>query len=149
VNPTLGILAQSLCLLSAGCASAKTAASQARIFRLSPPSHAWLLPLSSLAGCGEPQVHCTMAAELPNHPFLLSIEETAAALETNVDDGLPTSAVADRQNKYPPNELNVGGGVAWYTILSKQLINAMILVSSRHSRCAAGRAPNANSAHRS
>ncbi|CVK93045.1 related to Ca2+-transporting ATPase [Fusarium mangiferae] len=69
-----------------------------------------------------------MAAEYPKHPFLLTIEETAQALETSIDKGLTSQQVAEAQQKYPKNELDVGGTVPWYSILTKQLLNAMIIV---------------------
>ncbi|UNI15856.1 potassium/sodium eff [Purpureocillium takamizusanense] len=67
-------------------------------------------------------------AEFPKHPFLLSIEETAQALHTDVDKGLTSAQVADLQQKYPKNELDVGEGIPWYSILTKQILNAMIIV---------------------
>lgn len=69
-----------------------------------------------------------MAAEFPKHPFLLSVREVEQALGTDVDKGLTSSQVAEFQQKYPPNELDVGAGIAWYTIFIRQLCNAMILV---------------------
>ncbi|AEO55522.1 ATPase, P-type cation-transporter [Thermothelomyces thermophilus ATCC 42464] len=69
-----------------------------------------------------------MAAEFPKHPFLLSVREVEQALGTNVDNGLSSSKAAELQQKYPPNELDVGGSIAWYTIFIRQLCNAMILV---------------------
>lgn len=67
-------------------------------------------------------------AEFPKHPFLLSAEETAQALRTDVDKGLTSAQVADLQQKYPKNELDVGEGIPWYSILTKQILNAMIIV---------------------
>lgn len=67
-------------------------------------------------------------AEFPRHPFLLSVAETAQALGTDMDKGLTTLQVTELQAKYRPNELDVGGTVPWYKILTKQLLNAMILV---------------------
>jgi Na+-exporting ATPase len=69
-----------------------------------------------------------MAAEFPKHPFLLSVQEVKQATGTDVDKGLTSAQVAELQQKYPPNELDVGGGIAWYTIFIRQLCNAMILV---------------------
>jgi magnesium-transporting ATPase (P-type) len=69
-----------------------------------------------------------MAAEFPKHPFLLSVREVEEALGTDVDKGLTEAQVAELQRKYPPNELDVGGSIAWYTIFIRQLCNAMILV---------------------
>lgn len=68
-------------------------------------------------------------AEFPKHPFLLSVAETADALSTDVDKGLTSAQVAQMQEKYPKNELDVGDGIAWYKILTKQILNAMIIVS--------------------
>lgn len=69
-----------------------------------------------------------MSVPFPKHPFLLTVSETAEVLGTDVEEGLLTMSVIDRQRRYPRNQLDVGGGVAWYTILSKQVVNAMILV---------------------
>lgn len=68
-------------------------------------------------------------AEFPKHPFLLSVGETADALSTDVDKGLTSAQVTEMQEKYPKNELAVGGTIAWYSILTKQILNAMIIVS--------------------
>ncbi|KAL5321485.1 hypothetical protein ACEPPN_009443 [Leptodophora sp. 'Broadleaf-Isolate-01'] len=62
------------------------------------------------------------------HPFLLTIEETARQLNTNIESGLTASQVAEIQKTHPPNELDTGGGTVWYKILGKQISNAMILV---------------------
>ncbi|KAK4158079.1 hypothetical protein C8A00DRAFT_28977 [Chaetomidium leptoderma] len=69
-----------------------------------------------------------MAAEFPKHPFLLSVREVEQAAGTDVDKGLTSSRAAELQQTYPPNELDVGGGIAWYTIFIRQICNAMILV---------------------
>lgn len=69
-------------------------------------------------------------AEFPRHPFLLTVEETAQALGTDIDKGLTSAQVQELQPKYGPNELDVGGTVPWYKIFAKQLFNAMILVSN-------------------
>lgn len=69
-----------------------------------------------------------MAAEFEKNPFLLSVQEVADALGTNVDTGLSSAQVKERAEKYPPNELNVAGAIPWYTIFIRQLCNAMILV---------------------
>lgn len=65
------------------------------------------------------------------HPFLLSVEDVARQLGTNIETGLSARQVAELRNEFPPNELEGGGGVSWYKILLKQISNAMILVS-RH-----------------
>jgi len=62
------------------------------------------------------------------HPFLLTVEETARQLNTNIETGLTARQVAEIQKTYPPNELDTGGGTPWYKILGKQISNAMILV---------------------
>ncbi|KAL6863592.1 cation transporting ATPase [Trichoderma novae-zelandiae] len=67
-------------------------------------------------------------AEFPKHPFLLTVDETAQALGTNVDRGLTSEQVSALQAKYPKNELDVGGTIPWYSILAKQILNAMIIV---------------------
>lgn len=67
-------------------------------------------------------------AEFPKHPFLLTVPETAEALHTDIDKGLTSVQVAELSQKYPKNELDVGEGIAWYKILTKQILNAMIIV---------------------
>ena len=71
-----------------------------------------------------------MTANFERHPFLLTFEDVAATLETDIDAGLTTAQVQERQSKYPKNELDVGGAVKWYSILIRQLFNAMIIVSN-------------------
>lgn len=66
------------------------------------------------------------------HPFLLTVENVAQQLGTNIETGLSKRQVADLQKDHPPNELEGGGGIAWYKILIKQMSNAMILVSKSH-----------------
>jgi Na+-exporting ATPase len=62
------------------------------------------------------------------HPFLLSFHDVALQLGTDIETGLTASRIADLQRECPPNELEGGGGIAWYRILVKQMSNAMILV---------------------
>ncbi|KAJ0159671.1 Calcium-transporting ATPase 3 [Colletotrichum tanaceti] len=69
-----------------------------------------------------------MSGDYPKHPFLLSVQETAQALGVDPDKGLSSQQVQQAQEKYPANEFEVGESVPWYTILSKQLFNAMVLV---------------------
>lgn len=69
-----------------------------------------------------------MAGQFDRHPFLLAPNDVAAALKTDVDKGLNTAQVAQLQQEYPRNELDIGGAIPWYTIFIKQLFNAMILV---------------------
>lgn len=68
-----------------------------------------------------------MSGHFDRHPFLLASADVAAALKTDVDNGLTSARVAQLQQDFPPNELNVDGAIAWHTILAKQLFNAMIL----------------------
>jgi Na+-exporting ATPase len=62
------------------------------------------------------------------HPFILSYEDVANQLETNVETGLTARKVSELHGKVSKNVLDDGGGVAWYSILIKQISNAMILV---------------------
>lgn len=64
----------------------------------------------------------------PKQPFLLSVEEIVDHLQTRIESGLSTAQVDQYQDKYGPNKLSGEGGVAWYSILGKQISNAMILV---------------------
>ncbi|KAJ8115362.1 hypothetical protein ONZ43_g4684 [Nemania bipapillata] len=69
-----------------------------------------------------------MAAQFEKHPFLLSAEDVARHLDSDLERGLSSSQVFQLQQRYPPNELEVGGAIPWYKIFIKQLLNAMILV---------------------
>ncbi|KAK5633176.1 hypothetical protein RRF57_008890 [Xylaria bambusicola] len=69
-----------------------------------------------------------MATEYERHPFLQSAEDVARHLGSDLEKGLSSSQVTQLQQKYPPNELEVGGAIPWYKIFIKQLLNAMILV---------------------
>ena len=62
-------------------------------------------------------------------PFLLSVDEITGELETSLDQGLTNAQVQAYQEKYGPNRLEGDGGISWYSILGKQISNAMILVS--------------------
>lgn len=62
------------------------------------------------------------------HPFLLSVDEVASKLQTNLEVGLTDVKVQELQRIYGPNRLKDDGGVQWYTILMKQATNAMIMV---------------------
>ena len=69
------------------------------------------------------------APKTERHPFLLSVNDVAEQLGTDIEVGLTARKVAELQRECAPNELADGGGIAWYKILIKQLSNAMILVS--------------------
>lgn len=62
------------------------------------------------------------------HAFLLTPEDAASQLSTNLETGLTARQVQTIQASHPPNELNTGGSISWYKILLKQISNAMILV---------------------
>jgi len=72
-----------------------------------------------------------MAAEYPRHPYLSPVQDVFKTLESDPDRGLSSAQVAQLQEKYPPNELDVGGAIPWYTIFLRQLFNAMIIVGQR------------------
>lgn len=72
-----------------------------------------------------------MSGDYSKHPFLLTAEEAARALGTDLNKGLTSQQVAEAQQKYPKNEFEVAKAIPWYTILSKQLFNAMVLVCCR------------------
>ncbi|KAI0536480.1 ATPase [Xylaria digitata] len=69
-----------------------------------------------------------MAVQFERHPFLLSAEDVAKQLDSDLERGLSSAQVTQLQQKYPSNELDVGGAIPWYKIFIKQLLNAMILV---------------------
>lgn len=72
-----------------------------------------------------------MTAQFEKHPFLLPSTDVAALLKTDVDNGLTSTQVAQLQNEYPPNELDIQGSISWHSILAKQLFNAMIMGKCR------------------
>lgn len=62
------------------------------------------------------------------HPFLLSVDSILDQLHTNKDTGLSQVKAQEGQRDYGPNRLEGEGGVQWYSVLLKQISNAMILV---------------------
>ena len=62
-------------------------------------------------------------------PFLLSVDEVIDHLQTSTDSGLSSTQATQYTEKYGENKLEGEGGVPWYSILGKQISNAMILVS--------------------
>ncbi|RVX69253.1 hypothetical protein B0A52_07229 [Exophiala mesophila] len=68
------------------------------------------------------------AQNYPKQPFLLTVDETVQHTATCLESGLSDVQVQQYQDKYGPNRLEGDGGVAWYSILGKQISNAMILV---------------------
>ena len=61
-------------------------------------------------------------------PFLLSVDAITSHLGTNKESGLTRLQTQQNQQKYGENKLDGEGGVKWYSILLKQISNAMILV---------------------
>ncbi|EON66813.1 hypothetical protein W97_06215 [Coniosporium apollinis CBS 100218] len=68
------------------------------------------------------------AQQYEKHPFQLSVEQLASALNTNTEQGLSPAAAKEAQRKYGENMLSGQEGVKWYSVLLKQISNAMILV---------------------
>ncbi|KAI4252222.1 MAG: hypothetical protein L6R42_008063, partial [Xanthoria sp. 1 TBL-2021] len=66
--------------------------------------------------------------EYSKHPFLLSSEEVISHLQTNDETGISLNKAQDAQKIYGPNKLEGEGVVKWYSVLLKQVSNAMILV---------------------
>lgn len=62
-------------------------------------------------------------------PFLLSIDEVLQHLRVQKDAGLSSAQVQEYRDKYGSNKLHGGDAVRWYSLLLKQISNAMILVS--------------------
>ena len=70
------------------------------------------------------------ALNYPEQPFLLSVDELVHYLQTNQDAGLSNARVQQYREKYGENKLKGEGAVKWYSLLIKQISNAMVLVSS-------------------
>ena len=64
----------------------------------------------------------------PQEPFLLSVEDVLSHLQVLKESGLSSSKVRENQQKYGENKLSGEGGARWYSLLLKQISNAMILV---------------------
>jgi P-type Na+/K+ transporter len=60
--------------------------------------------------------------------YKLTIEEAIDSLKTNKDTGLTSAEAQSRQQRYGVNAIEGDGGVKWYSLLMKQISNAMILV---------------------
>lgn len=67
--------------------------------------------------------------EYQRHPFQSTYQDVAKHLETDIDNGLAPAKAKQLQSQYGPNKLSGEGGVKWYSVLLKQVSNAMILVS--------------------
>ena len=55
-------------------------------------------------------------------------EQLRADLETDFEVGLTRAKATELKSRYGENKLTGEGGVKWYTVLLKQISNAMILV---------------------
>jgi P-type Na+/K+ transporter len=71
---------------------------------------------------------CFNAQSYPRQPFLLSVDEVLRHLGTDQDLGLSSAQVQQYRRKYGENEIEGERGVKWYSLLMKQVSNAMILV---------------------
>lgn len=68
--------------------------------------------------------------DYPKHPFRLSSEEVIHHLQVDTEAGLALAQAKELQSKYGQNKLAGEGGVKWYSVLMKQISNAMILVGA-------------------
>ena len=68
--------------------------------------------------------------EYRRHPFALATDEVTSHLQTKLDTGLSRATAQDYKTKYGENKLSGEGGVKWWTVLAKQISNAMILVGN-------------------
>ncbi|KZF24870.1 Na+-exporting ATPase [Xylona heveae TC161] len=66
--------------------------------------------------------------EYVKHPFLLSVDDVVQHLHTDIEKGLSSARILELQKQYGQNKLEGEGGVKWYSVLMKQISNAMILV---------------------
>lgn len=64
----------------------------------------------------------------PQEPFLLSIQDVLSHLQVSKESGPSNAQVQQNQQKYGENKLSGEGGAKWYSLLLKQVSNAMILV---------------------
>ena len=64
----------------------------------------------------------------PIEPFRLSIEELLSHLQVSKESGLNSVQAQQKIQKHGENKLSGEGGAKWYSLLFKQISNAMILV---------------------
>ncbi|KAI9765203.1 MAG: Na+ ATPase [Candelina submexicana] len=62
------------------------------------------------------------------HPFLLPVEHIVRELGSDISNGLTALRAQENKVRYGENKLRGEGGVQWYSVLLKQISNAMILV---------------------
>ena len=65
-----------------------------------------------------------------HHPFQLSLDQIVLQLQTHLESGLNRAQASNLQGRYGENKLAGEGAVRWYSVLLKQISNAMILVTS-------------------
>jgi len=66
------------------------------------------------------------------HPFLLSVDQVVRHLQTSLEVGLSCAQAQNVLRKHGPNKLDGEGSVRWYSVLLKQVSNAMILVRTHN-----------------
>ncbi len=64
----------------------------------------------------------------PQEPYLLSVEDILSKLKVSTESGLSGTQAQQNQQKYGENKLSGEGGTKWYSLLLKQISNAIILV---------------------
>ena len=74
------------------------------------------------------KVSASEAQNFNKQPFLLSIDDISKHLQTDTESGLSSAQIERYRQKYGENRLEGEGGVKWYSMLLKQISNAMILV---------------------
>ena len=65
-----------------------------------------------------------------HHPFQLSLDQIVLQLQTHLESGLNRAQASNLQSRYGENKLAEEGAVRWYSVLLKQISNAMILVAN-------------------
>jgi magnesium-transporting ATPase (P-type) len=63
----------------------------------------------------------TVAIDITQPPYRLSAEQVAQELETNLETGLTDAQAKQKLDKYGPNKLDGGEGVAVWEVLFKQV----------------------------
>lgn len=64
--------------------------------------------------------------ETPYHTF--TVDRVAEDLKTSILEGLTSEEAAARLKTYGLNELEGNGGVKWYKVLLRQVLNALVFV---------------------
>lgn len=81
-------------------------------------------------GMGRSEPKKSVEQAFQQHPFLLPIDQIVADLRTNTNSGLTAVQAQENKASYGENKLRGEGGVQWYSVLFKQISNAMILVGN-------------------